>query len=110
MTTRDVLVKARALIATPDRWIKGRYERKRRGRKCYCAAGTLAAAAPTASDRAWITAWKCLHQAVGVVEGEEKRNCSTPTSIENWNDDPERTHAEVLAAFDKAIASCEVSS
>lgn len=26
-------------------------------------------------------------------------------SIWNWNDKPERTHAEVLAAFDRAIAA-----
>jgi hypothetical protein len=27
-----------------------------------------------------------------------------PFPITTWNDAPERTHAEVLAAFDKAIA------
>lgn len=44
--------------------------------------------------RAWVRALDALRDAIG----------GTDTVIA-WNDAPERTHAEVLAAFDKAIAA-----
>lgn len=33
-----------------------------------------------------------------------------PRSLADWNDQPGRTHAEVLALLDKAIATAEVSA
>lgn len=42
---------------------------------------------------------------VGVVTASQDQL----EAIYNWNDAPERTHAEVLAAFDRAIATAEAA-
>jgi hypothetical protein len=89
--TRDVLIRGRALIADPDRWIKGRDHAIVAGRDCYCAAGALRSARV---DQGLPEALRTLRHAAGPDAG----------TIPAWNDAPERTHAEVLAAFDAAIA------
>lgn len=89
-----VLIKARALIADPAKWGKGPRGRHytRRPLDTCCAAEAIEDCEPANySNR--VTAIRALQKATG-----------HPT-IWVWNDAAERTHAEVLAAFDKAIAS-----
>jgi hypothetical protein len=99
LSERGILVAARALIEHPEAWTKGEYARDKKGNRvspssrkaaCWCARGAILRAAAgnipagfRAHDRLW-----------AVIRG----------SITRWNDAPERTHAEVLAAFDRAIS------
>jgi hypothetical protein len=101
MTTREVLIAARGLIAKG--WTQGSFARASDGvgtsfndhDACsWCSLGALMAATPVAFDRG--IAMSCLRDAIG-------RDANGRGSIQLWNDAPERTQAEVLAAFDKAI-------
>jgi hypothetical protein len=96
---RDILVAARALIEQPKAWTQGKFARGKKGnpvsassRKatCWCAQGAIMRA-----QAGSIPAGFRAHDRIrAVIRG----------SITRWNDAPERTHAEVLAAFDRAIS------
>ncbi len=87
------LMKARALIADSAKWGKG-MRCNRAVFETYCAAEAIEAVAEPSPARR--EAYRLLHQAVGL-------NHNVWGLLTDWNDAPERTHAEVLAAFDKAI-------
>lgn len=100
-TTHDVLVKARALIDKPEAWTKGALARASTGRRaredgpgavCWCVSGAIICANGGQYHRG---AFRAFEASLGP---------NRPV-IPHWNDAPERTHAEVLAAFDRAIAS-----
>lgn len=89
-----ILIKARAKIADPANWGKG-FRTVCGGHRTLetcCASEAIDAVAATSKIRS--AAFRALAAAA---------QCDT--TIPLWNDAPERTHAEVLAAFDKAIAS-----
>lgn len=107
-TTAAVLRRAKALIDTPDKWTQGTGARtasgqsveRRNGGVCFCA---LVAIQHVAYD----------HLNTSAVESEyafARAIDRTPSGIAIWNDAPERTHPEVMAAFDRAIAACEQDS
>ena len=89
------LTVARALIDKPEKWCQGGFHKG----DSFCAAGAL--------REPWMTkpvreeyygesrAAELLAKAVGIYDFN---------LISRWNDAPERTHAEVLAAYDRAIA------
>jgi hypothetical protein len=99
------LREARALIERG--WTQGEYARDKTGRSvdflrhdatCVCAAGAVGAANghwPTSS----LPGMRFLSLAVG-GDGDE-------SDVLQWNDAPERTQADVLAAFDRAIELAE---
>ncbi len=87
MTTLEILRRARELLATPERWRK------------------------SGDKKALINA-KCLYLALdGTVDEEDAAIVALgfrgPGEMWAWNDAPERTHAEVLARLDSAIAAEE---
>ena len=93
----DVLVKARNLISEPERWTQNHSARNAFGdwtdtlsaeAVCWCAVGAIARVAP--DKESW-------NGAIAQLKIETK-----PLSVGDFNDT--HTHAEVLAAFDKAIA------
>ena len=91
----EVLTKARALIADPARWGKVAPDR------ICLAAGSdcpLTALAHAASNEVHYEAKRAFIEAIGTGW------------IGAWNDAPERTHTDVLAAFDRAIAIAESAS
>ena len=99
---RDV----RALIADPDRWVMGCAARDAHGQSVmperpeavrFSAFGALVRLAP-ADDDIRDRAAEALNAAVG------------PEGWTSWEDAPGRTHAEVLAALDRAIAAAEIVS
>lgn len=105
MTPADTLRAARALIEQPERWTRRVEARDSRGRTtspmdagavCWCAAGATIRAAKC-EVLLMSGAFQHLEKAVGI------------NGIEHWNDMPGRTHAEVLAAFDRAIEIAEKS-
>jgi hypothetical protein len=82
-SVREVLIAARAKIDKPQKWIKREYQKGNR----YCAAGACHAVAPYPAS----------------VDAQRLLDSLTPDGIgiENFND--ERTHAEVMDLFDRAI-------
>lgn len=87
------LITARALIASPENWCQGKLFARKDGTTClfsdnadcFCALGAcIRAGAPDAALAACLPA--CWHGR-----------------LTKFNDYPGRTHAEVLAVFDKAI-------
>lgn len=97
-TAVDVLVAARELISVSERWTQGETARDRDGRfvlsdskdaVCWCGLGALTKAVKASSF--WFEARDLLLR----VE---------PGGIAKFNDAKGRTHAEVVALFDSAIA------
>ncbi len=105
-STADILRKAKALIDAPEKWTKGAFCRSAAGKAvstfsrdavCFCAVGAIA--------RLEVTG---VITDVRASRAEEAlRDAIHATAVSHWNDAPERTHAEVMAAFDKAIALAE---
>lgn len=96
----EVLRAARALIDTPDKWCQGQFHKD----GAYCASGAIGVAAGVDIEvGCWFChpAWQALADTV---------NAAQSGGIGSWNDRPERTHADVLAAFDRAIATAEAQS
>ena len=87
----DALRAARALIAKPGTWIQGRF----RNSCGFCSVGALLEA-PAAGANEW------LRRAVNLHTNDRYGG-----SIIDWNDDPKRTHEEVLTVFDTAINLAE---
>jgi hypothetical protein len=90
----DVLKRAKALIDTPEKWGQGN--------------GLL-------NPRDLGKDQLCVLTAIGAVNGmgvadhllEKVTDCEGPRWLGDWNDEPGRTHADVMHAFDKAIALAE---
>lgn len=99
-TLKDNLIAAKALIDTPEKWGKEDYE-PRAG--CYCMAGAIFAAKgegfnpreETSSPEA---------KAIDAALDELYDGLSPWRSYVEYNDDPETTHADIMALFDHAIA------
>lgn len=113
MTTLEVLKAARATIE--QGWAINAMARDAAGIEvdedsetavCWCANGALALATPPGpcgrtGDEFYVpfkAAQDSLKRAIGIAER---------ASLAEWNDRPGRTQADVLAAFDKAIAAEE---
>jgi hypothetical protein len=95
--TQRVLVAAKARISDPAKWTKGACARNADGdtvdiydrRACqWCSMGAILAALPPTLCISFVAA--AMRPA---VNGEW---------FVTWQDKPERTHAEVMAAFDRA--------
>jgi len=91
----DILRAARGLIAEPGHWAQG----ASRVGVAVCAAEAIDSSVGRDYD-AIDVAYRYLKRIIGADPGVEG-------FISSWNDAPERTHAEVLAAFDAAIALAE---
>lgn len=95
-TAVEVLIAARELISVPERWTQGKYWRDKNGEYlpgdstpiCWCAWGAVRHCGDYPNIQ---LALSFLIRAANVG------------GIADWNDAACRTHAEVLAAFDKAI-------
>ena len=106
---------ARALIAEPGTWTQNANARRPDGNDCgpldpragaYCAIGALTCAGRHDRDRRpHALAVRRLAVAIGAATPHQDRNVQSDcNAIAVWNDDPETTHADVLAAYDAAIA------
>jgi len=106
MTPKEILIAARAKIEAPERWTQGAYAKTAKRNKarcdspkavCWCVIGAIAHVADVTPGSVTDQLSGSLNEAIGLG----------PNSWElvDWNDAPTRTHAEVLAAFDRAIAA-----
>jgi hypothetical protein len=99
-----VLVRARALIADEQHWCRRTYARGWRGLPVpvqsaaahrFCAVGAIM--------RAGRELWLPIEPARNALEWQTVR------PVQDWNDDPVRTHDDVLATFDAAITALDGS-
>lgn len=99
-SVRDHLIAARALIDTPEKWMKGSYHSQSTG--CLCALGALGVAAHgDAYDWEYVDAKALL----SVLRPDDE----DWLIVVDFNDHPDTTHADVMAWFDRAIAAQEPS-
>lgn len=96
-----ILKRARSLIA--EGWCQGVSAQDANG---HCTSVDSVHAVKWCIDGAF-----CASAGVGYLEAIKclSRAFDSPQSIILWNDTPGRTQAEVLAAFDRAIAAKEAS-
>lgn len=104
----EILIGARELLASPLNWTKGYYaktqlrdqcEAEDSRAYCFCMVGALARAAGKTTE----LGHEDSYQRATTPELEYLVKATGETHIPGYNDDSERTHAEVIAAFDKAI-------
>lgn len=106
MTDLEILRGARALITPAGSWTKGVYAFREAGEQtiCRCSAGAILHATGAnnlfggVADLRAAGAFALLVKAVEVKDDE-----TDEAKVMKWNDEPIRTHHEVLAAFDRAI-------
>ena len=100
-TARDVLLEVRALLAEPTRWTKGAYGKDARGVRvgarssnavCWCLVGAYQHSHPEGTSRR--RAFDLLGSVASDWHGR---------SLQDFNDDPATTHADVLALIDRAL-------
>lgn len=114
MKSAEALRKARALLVEHG-WEQGEYEVPTSGGGCgYCAMGAIFRACYEDGDPYdWGAGWRhrkatralwYLRRAVLESDDVEK---GWDMDIARWNDQPIRSFADVLAAFDRAIALAE---
>jgi hypothetical protein len=103
----DKLREARALCEAG--WTQDNYaDLNDNEETCYCASGAIGLVACNDIDAGDFDideqdpAYRSVIAALGAAVG-----CKHSYEIARWNDAPERTQAEVLAAFDKAIQLAE---
>ena len=106
MTVKDVLQQARDLIQDPVSWIKGdnavnsdnQWVPVQDPTACaWCMTGAIVKVTPT-NKPLRKEALKTVAQTIS----NSKPNYFTSTIVD-FNDDPERTHSEVIETFQKAI-------
>ena len=113
-TIKKRLRAARKLIEQPEKWTQGAFQRDAHGHEV--------AISHTSLHRSWLPRMGS-HCALGAIsvccrgseEGEVKRHLMDSINghgpigekdyygLTGWNDLPDRTHAEVMLAFDRAI-------
>ncbi|WP_380778018.1 hypothetical protein [Sphingomonas sp. R86520] len=86
----DVLERAADLIEPEGAWIRGSFVGERNGIECFCAMGAIDRAAGTDQDLDETVIFSTLRKVIG------------RQSIVSWNDSPERTQPEVVAALRRA--------
>jgi hypothetical protein len=106
----EILIAARALIDTPDKWTTGRLSRTKDGKAtdywsedatCFCVLGAIFRANRRTYEGFRMPEDRCAAE----MEAERAIQRATQGDVPLWNDDPGRTHAEVLEAYDRAIAA-----
>ena len=118
MTTIEILKAARQVIEKPEHWTQGQYARTAENAGvsysnprafCFCSQGAILKASHDQSLKG--TAEFSYNKDDLVPEIDEAitrlDQFCVGGGIEQFNDAPGRTHAEVLAKFDEAIASLE---
>lgn len=99
LSVKEILIKAKALIDTPEKWIKDVYFRKVGENNCYCALGAICEVSGLLSYH--ISSSPAGKHLKSVVD----EHLQEGQSFAVYND--EHTHAEVMAAFDKAIETAD---
>lgn len=103
----DDLIAARALIDAPEKWTQGVYARDADGEElgfcddssvCFCVEGAIYTAINRGHSSAVDTAMAALMSMSPCIQ-----------NLAQWNDAPDRTHADVMQRFDRAIAKARAA-
>ncbi len=103
-TAKDILSRAREILTPPEAWTQGASGRDAEGYACnvhlpracsFCLMGAVAKA--QGELKGSVEAGAGAYQTLNRVVGREER-------LDLFNDDPQRTHSEILEVFDDAIA------
>ena len=115
MTEKEVLEKARELLTPEGAWVQGAHARDVGGERCFsrdpeacqwCLVGAVSRVAHNSGEYRWILPSLDTLARVGLGVTPGTRDPRKPGQIlVKWNDHPKRTHAEVLALLDRAIAA-----
>ena len=108
----EILKEAKTIISSPSSWCKGAMARDQRGHAVsvengdacsWCAMGSIMLAMDriVPSETGMIDEFEMRHGAKELLI--DAIGLSTTKSITEWNDETQRTHGEVMEAFDKAI-------
>jgi len=106
MTPKEILIAAREIVTEPEHWTRGHYAASARGDMtvvtsceavCFCAVGAIRRAVWEDGDENIANAKMAVGQLC------RKVGLAGEITLVSWNDAKGRTHAEVLALFDKAI-------
>ncbi len=95
-TVKENLIAAKALIDTPEKWIKGGL----RSADCFCAMGAVG---HIRTKGGWISETDEYQALADAVPDVFQR------SVPNFNDDATTTHDDIMALFDRAIAAADPS-
>ena len=104
MKTKEILIAARAKIEQPECWTQMAFAKTALRNKakvdspravCWCILGAICAVTNSKPGLLDVASYRLIANAIGVPPYSE--------NVVNWNDERARTHAEVLAAFDRAI-------
>ncbi len=113
MKLQDELVAAKALVDTPDKWVKRFFARNSEGTPCpptdrdavcFCLLGALSHVKGMKIDR-WQTPHESANLMAEVIQGEPtdpQRPLMGYNVVTNFNDKAQ--HAEMLEMLDKSIA------
>jgi hypothetical protein len=93
MTPKEVLIAAKALIDTPEKWVQGRYQIK----AAYCAWGAL-----VESGKGEGPVHRSCQVLANAVPKRSRKEGYLPT-VWSFNDARGRTHKQVMRWFDRAI-------
>jgi hypothetical protein len=100
MDVLEILQSAREKIANPENWGKGMRTIDRPYKTCCAAEAIEDCSLGIEHDATLMRTRVRAYQAIANVAGLDRNGM-----LSQWNDAPERTHREVLAAFDLAIAT-----
>lgn len=103
MSVREDLIAAKALIDTPEKWIKGQYA----DHDCLCALGAarMAFFGSLSGHNRRADGWSGDHNPVAMALDNALIDKWAAESVEHFNDHPDTTHADIMALFDRAIAA-----
>ena len=107
MSALEELKAVRELLSAPARWTRGVYARNEQGLAvdphdpeavCWCLYGAMIYIVGDSNKR-FAVHLDAAEDAINVLSG-----FISAISVADWQDAPDRTHAEVLDALDRAIA------
>lgn len=101
MSVKKNLIAARALIDTPEKWVKIEYE----DHGCFCALGALGRVMGRDPSGDLGEVEIALGRALP-PDFKLSAVLSLGTNVVMFNDHPDTTHADIMAMFDRAIEAC----
>lgn len=99
VTSKEILIAARAKIADPHGWIKGAYSKNCPSGWAYCALGAIKDNPGKECTSEQIEACLLLSNALP----DPNTSMHYATRITDYNDLETTTHADVLSLYDRAI-------
>ena len=98
-TVKENLIAAKALIDTPEKWLK--YDLRNEDRTCFCAIGAIEMAAEYGPNNGDLF----NSPEVIALASSLPRPSDTWTDVSFFNDRKSTKHPDIMALYDRAIAA-----